>query len=104
LLFHTTAAKEREPNHPTLARHSSLPKAQLQKEPSPNFSRFVYHARDRTFELTGRGEQHPTVNANYKLKNEVRALRSNELLDAAGRTGLVPNSVISRREKYQLPR
>jgi hypothetical protein len=29
--------------------------------------------------LTGRGEQHLTLKANYNLKNEVPALRSNEL-------------------------
>ena len=32
-----------------------------------------------TSELTGRGEQHPTSKANYQLKNELAALRSNEL-------------------------
>jgi hypothetical protein len=48
LLVHTTSVKEREPNHPTMARHSSLPEAQPQRKPSTNLSRFVYHARDRT--------------------------------------------------------
>lgn len=33
---------------------------------------------DLTSKLTGRGDQHPTLKANYKLKNEVPALRSNE--------------------------
>jgi hypothetical protein len=33
--------------------------------------------------VTGRGEQHPTLKTNYKLKNELAALRSNGLYGAS---------------------
>lgn len=39
------------------------------------------HGSGPTIKLTGRGEQHPSVKANYRLKNELAALRSNEVLD-----------------------